>query len=345
MRADVALCAARRRTVKRPRWRHLHRAASVAAVFSGLLFPDQAAWTQSARTIRIVVATPLGGPTDILANLFAEQISRSLGRTQGLRIVIENSPGAGGVIGTEAVSRSAPDGNTLLMTGNGFVINPYLQRVYYDPLTSFEPICNLASSPAAIVVKSTSHYRTLADLLDEARSNPGRPTMASFGPAGILHIAVEMLKVAANVNMTYVPYPSEIPAVNALLGAHVTSLLGSFRAVAPYLRMGTLRALAVTSRNRIEPLPEVSTVAESGYKDYEAEARLWLFAPARTPKEAVSQLAGWFTAAMQAAEVKAALAREELYPVGMCGADFGAYLRKQYDEYGRVIRGSKINVE
>jgi tripartite-type tricarboxylate transporter receptor subunit TctC len=149
-----------------------------------------------------------------------------------------------------------------------------------------------------------------------------------------------MFKLAANVDMKYVPYPSQAAAVNALLGEHVTSGVITYVAVAERLKDGKLRALATASRTRVEPLPDVPAVAESGYKDYEAEVRLWLFAPAKTPKKAVSELAGWFTAAMQVPEAKAKLVGRGIYPVGMCGADFADYFRKQYIEYGRVIRES-----
>jgi tripartite-type tricarboxylate transporter receptor subunit TctC len=167
--------------------------------------------------------------------------------------------------------------------------------------------------------------------------------MASFGPAGALQIAVEMLKRAADVNMTYVPYGSEVPVMNALFGERVTSAFTSYIGAVEYLKAGRLRALATGSRTRAEPLPDVPTIAESGYKDYEAQARLWLFAPAKTPNQVVSQLAGWLTAAMKAPEVRAKLVAQGLYPVALCGADFGAYVRKQYEEYGRVIRASNIN--
>jgi len=326
--------------VKLPHWRFLHLAAGVAATFSGILFCGHGAWSQAARTIRVVIAVPAGGPSFTVANKFAEQISQAFGRAHGPMIEFVTRILADGTMGAEDVSHAAPNGNTLLMTSNIFIINPYVRQVRYDALTSFEPVCYLASSPEAIVVNSTSHYRTLADLLSAARTKPGDLTMASFGPIGSSRIAVEMLKLAANVNMNYVPYPSQIAAVNALLDEHVTSAVVSYVGVAEHLKNGKLRALATTSRTRIEPLPDVPTVAETGYKDYETEIRLWLFAPAKTPKEAVSQLAGWFTAAMQVPEVKANLVAQGLYPVGMCGADFGDYFRKQYVEYGHVIRES-----
>jgi tripartite-type tricarboxylate transporter receptor subunit TctC len=297
--------------------------------------------SQTTRTIKIVVPAAPGGGTDILSRLLADQIRRA----QGSRMMIENRPGAGGVIGTEAASRAAPDGNTLLISPPAMVVSPHLRKVSYDPLTSFEPICYLVSFPGVIVVNSASPYRALAELLNAARTKPGHLTMASFGPATGSHIAVETLKRAANVNITYVPYPGEAPEVNALLGEHVTSGLVTYAIVAEHLKAGKLRALATTSATRIEPLPEVPTIAEAGYKDFDMANWVGLFAPAKTPKEMVSQLAGWFIAAMQVPEIKANLANQGLYPVGLCGTDFAAFLRKQYDDYGRFIRQANIKAE
>jgi tripartite-type tricarboxylate transporter receptor subunit TctC len=332
----------RRRIVKRCHYRFLHLAAGVTAALSGIFLSGHGASSQAARTIKVVVAVPAGGPGDTTTSQFAELMSQAFSRMHDPMIVFEPRMAADGTLGAEYVSQAAPDGNTLLMTTNAIVINPYLRAVRYDPLTSFEPVCYLVSSPEILVVNGASPYRTLADLLNAARAKPGELTMASFGPAGSSHIAVEMLKLAANVNMHYVPFPSQVSAVNALLGEHVTSAITSYKGQAEHLKGGMLRALATASPTRIEPLPDVPTVAESGYKDYEAEVRIWLFAPANTPKATVSEVAGWFTAAMQAPDVKSKLAAQELYPVGMCGADFAAFVRKQYNDFGRVIREADI---
>jgi tripartite-type tricarboxylate transporter receptor subunit TctC len=243
------------------------------------------------------------------------------------------------------VSRAAPDGNTLLMAFPDLLIASHLRKLNYDPLTSFEPICNLVSYPTVIAVNSASPYRTLADLLDAARAKPGELALASIGPATVYQIAIESLKRAAKVDMTFIPYPGGAPALNALLGEHVTSLFLSYSTMAEQLKAGRLRALATWSRTRIESLPDVPTVAESGYKDYEMDEWNGVLAPARTPKSAVSQLADRFTAALQAPEVKRKLGAQGVYPVGMCGADFAALLRKQYDEYGRIIREANIKAE
>jgi tripartite-type tricarboxylate transporter receptor subunit TctC len=157
------------------------------------------AWSQTARTVKIVVPYPAGGTADILARILGEQISR----TEGVTLLTENRPGASAVIGTEAVSRAAPDGSTLLITSTAFLIAPHLQKLSYDPLTSFEPICQLVSTPIIVVVNSESPYRTLADWLNAAREKPGSLTLASI-PAGLSRIAFEMLKRAANVDI-FVP--------------------------------------------------------------------------------------------------------------------------------------------
>jgi tripartite-type tricarboxylate transporter receptor subunit TctC len=299
------------------------------------------AWSQTARTIRLVVPYPPGGPGDILARLLGEQISR----TQGQAIVIENRPGATGRIGTEAVSRAAPDGATLLVVGNPFILDPHLQKVSYDPLSSFEPICSLTNQSTIIVVNSASPFRTLNDLIDAARAKPGGVTLASAGPATPTQIAVEMLKRAAHVDLTFVPYAGAAPSVNAVLGAHVTSALVPYPVAAEHLKAGKLRALAAASRRRIEPLPDTPTVAEAGYKDIEADFWIGLVAPAKTPKETLAELAGWFAAALHVPEVKAKLVAQGQFPVGMCGADFAALLRQQYEDYGRIVREASIKTQ
>lgn len=332
-------------TMKLPRRKFLFLAGrpAIFTLVSIMLISlsGQSAWSQTGRTIKIVVPFPPGAANDILPRLLAEQI----GRAQGVTIIIENRPGAGSVIGTDAVARATPDGNTLLINANSFVINPILRKLNYDPMTSFEPICYLASTPIFIAVNSASPYRTLADFLNAARAKPGDLTLASIGPGTGAHIAFEMLKRAANVNLTYVPYPGNAPAINALLGEQVTSAFIDYPVLVGQLKTGKLRALATASRTRIESMPDVPTVSEAGYKDYEANIWYGLVAPANTPKEKVSQLAGWFTAALQAPEVKEKLATLGLFPVGMCGANFGAFIRRQYDDYSRVIRDANIKVE
>jgi tripartite-type tricarboxylate transporter receptor subunit TctC len=318
----------------------LRGAAVVLALFSFAL-ADHGAWSQTARTIKIVNPYPPGGTADIVARVLSEQI----GRSQGVTMVIENRPGGGTVIGTEAVARAAPDGNTLLITSVVLVINPHLRKLNYDPLTSFEPICNLVQSPQVLVVHSGSPYRTMADLTNAARAKPGELTFASTGPASPSHVAFEVLKRTAKLDMIYVPFPGNAPTINAVLGGHVTMGIANYADVVGHLKAGTLRALLTPSATRIEALPELPTAAESGHKEFEYEIWFGMLTPAKTSKDLVSQFSNWFVAAMQVPEVRDKLVVQGLYPVGACGADFAADLRRQSVDYGRVIREANIKTE
>jgi tripartite-type tricarboxylate transporter receptor subunit TctC len=306
-----------------------------------LALSGHGAMSQMARTIRIVVPFPAGGSADDLARLLADQI----GRTRGVNFVVENRPGAGTVVATEAVSRTAPDGNTLLIVANSFVINPSLKKLNYDPFVSFAPVCHLVSSPLIIAVNSDSPFRSLADLINAAHARPGELTLASVAPATTQHIAFEMLKRVADMNMIHVPYPGGAPAVTALLGGHVTAVIANYSEVEAHLASGKLRALATASRQRIEAAPELPTVAESGYPNYATEVWFGLVAPAKTPAETISQLSSWFGSALETAAVKEKLQLQEMYPAGTCGAAFAAHLRDQFDAYARVIREADIKAE
>jgi tripartite-type tricarboxylate transporter receptor subunit TctC len=253
----------------------------------------------------------------------AEQISR----TQGPTIVIDNRPGATTVTGTEAAARTPPDGAPC--SPMPLRICDYAASAWLRPLNSFEPICSLVSFPMVIAVNSAAPYRTLDDLLKSGARKSQSPD------AGQAHIAFEKLKRAANVNIIFVRYAVTAPAVNALLGEHVTSYLGHYTDVVEQVKALNLRVLATAARTRIAALPDVPTTLSPEMPIITSKAGSGLFAPAKMPKETVSQLAVWFTAAVQAPEVKAKLVGHGLYPVGMCGTDFSALLRKQYDEFGR----------
>jgi tripartite-type tricarboxylate transporter receptor subunit TctC len=317
--------------------------AAVAATAGAyiVLASDRDARAQIAKTVRIVVPYAPGGAADIVARLVAEQV----GRTGGPAMVVENRPGAGGAVGTETVARAVPDGNTALVVSTPFLIDPLLRVLNYDPISSFAPICNLVNAPTIIVVNSASPYRTIAELLDDAHAKPGQITMASIGPASSFQLGFEMLKRAAKVDMTFVPYPGTAPALNAVLGQQVTSMFGTYPNVSEYLKAGKLRALAVGNGARAQPLPDVPTVAESGYRDFDVDAWFGAFAPANTPEPAIRQLEHLFTTALQDATVKEKLLVQGLFPAGACGADFAAYLRKQHDAYSRIIAEANIKAD
>ena len=253
--------------------------AAAALALSPLLGPH--AFAQTARTIRIVVPFPAGGSADILARLLGEHIAKN----QGASVVVENRPGGGASIAYEAVARAAPDGNTLVINGNSIVINPHLRKVNYDPLTSFEPICYLLSSPQVFVVKADSPYKTLADLVAATKAAAGTLVFATVGPATTQHIGFEQFRHLSKIDVTYVPYPGGAPAMTALLGGHVHAVLTNYSEAVEQIHAGTVRALASASLKRIAPLPDVPTVDELGYKGYNVEVWFGVMAPAKTPKQ------------------------------------------------------------
>jgi tripartite-type tricarboxylate transporter receptor subunit TctC len=320
--------------------RALGFAAALAIASAAAVLVSHAAWSQ-ARTLKMIVPFAPGGSADLLGRLLGEKV----GKEHGLTVVTENRPGASNSIAYEAAARAVPDGNTVVLSANSLVINPIMRKVNYDPLTSFEPVCYLVSSPQVIAVNGASPYRTLADLIAAARAKPGELTFASVGPGSTQHIGIEQLKQAAKVDLTYIPYTGGAPAMNALLGGHVTAVLGNYSEVAEQLGSDKLRVLAATGRMRIEQLPNVPTVSEAGYKGYDVEVWFGMLAPAKTPKAQVSELATWFTAAMQAPEIKSKLVGLGLNPVGICGADYTEHIRNKYDEYSRVIKEANIHPE
>jgi tripartite-type tricarboxylate transporter receptor subunit TctC len=313
-------------------------AAAVAALLAVVLTPT-AASAQSG-TIKIVVPLPAGGGVDVVARELAEQI----GQVQGATFVIENRPGAGTMIGTEVVARANPDGNTLLVVPNSFVVAPQLHKANYDAIASFTPICSLVATPTVLAVNKSSPYRTLADLVAAAQAEPGKLTVGSGGGAA-LQLNFEMLQQATHIRTTFVPFSGTVPAVIAALGGHVDAVFSDFPTIWPQIKSGALHPLATGARTRSESLPAVPTIDESGYKGYEAEIWYGLFAPAGTPPEVTARLDGWFAAAVQDGGIKAKLAAQGLRPVGVCGDEFRDQVRREYDMFGRVIRDAGIKAE
>jgi tripartite-type tricarboxylate transporter receptor subunit TctC len=292
-------------------------------------------------TIRVVVPSSAGGGADILARVLAERINRD----RNVALVVDDRPGASNTIGTEIVSRAAPDGGTLLIATPEFVINPHLRKLNYDPVTSFVPICYLVRAQQLIAVNSASPYRSLDDLLNAARHRPDELTLASAGPGSGTHLAFETLKRLAGVRMTYVPYQGSAAAVNALLGGYVTAALASAPNLVEHISAGKIRALATVSANRLGELPDVPTVAESGFPNYGADIWFGVVAPAATPQSVILELGEWFAAALEVPEVQSRLKPQGLSIVGLCGADFGAFIRQQYDLSGRAVRDANLGTE
>lgn len=308
------------------------------AAAGGSAVQDAAA--ETGETLRLIVPVPPGGAADILARTLAARLTES-----GTPVVVESRPGAGTAIGTDAVARAAPDGRTLLLNAPYILINPQLRKLNYDPLTSFEPVCYLVSSPGLFVVNGASPYNTLEGLIEAARNTPQVITFGSVGPGTAQQIGIEMLKRSAGVSPTYVPYPGGAPAINDLLGNHITAVFAEYAPLAGHLKAGTLRALATSAQKRIEQLPDVPTVAEAGYRDYAVDFWWGVFAPAKTPRDKLDQLSRQFTAALNDAEVRAKLNLVGFSPVATCGSGFADILRKEFAEYGRVIRETNLKAD
>jgi tripartite-type tricarboxylate transporter receptor subunit TctC len=316
----------------------LVRGLFTAALLLALSHP--AAYAQTGTT-KIIVPYPPGSGPDILSRIMAEQI----GKTEGATFVVENRPGGGTLIGTEAAARAAPDGNTVLLVANSFVVNPALKKGNYDVSTTFAPVCYLAATPMVLVVLGSSPYKTLDDLIASAREKPGQVVFASGGPASSLHVAIEVLKRASNITITYVPYPGTAPSINALMGGHVHAVWADYPTVVSALKAGTLRGLVTTASKRVDALPDVPTLSETGIVKYEIDIFYGIVAPAKTPPAKLKQLTGWFSAAMKAPDVQPKLARQGLFPVNMCGAPFGDFMRKHVAEYARIIKESGIGAK
>jgi tripartite-type tricarboxylate transporter receptor subunit TctC len=308
-------------------------AAAVAATIS-----VSAASAQSPRQIKFIVPFPPGGGGDVITRMVADKWNQM----HGVATVIENRPGAATILGVEAASRAAPDGNTVGIVANSFIIHPNFKTLSYDPLTSFEPVCLMANSPQVIVVNSASPFKSLTEWLDAARAKPGELSHASVGPASPQHIAFEQLKLMAKVNITFVPFNGNTPAINALLGGHVGSVMSNYSEAAELVGSGKLRALAVASVKRVEGWPNVPTVAEQGFPGYSVEAWYGLVAPARTPKDKIAELSKWCAEAMLAPDLKDKWNLQGLTPVGSSSEEFAAHLRKQSEDYARVIREAGI---
>jgi tripartite-type tricarboxylate transporter receptor subunit TctC len=297
------------------------------------------AWTQN-KTIRIIVPyTPGSGP-DIISRIVSDEV----GNEHGPTMVVENHPGAGTIVGTEVVQRADPDGATLLLVASSFVINPALKRGNYDIAKDFTPVCYLASTPMLLVVHGSSPYKTLADLIAGARANPGKFAFASGGPGSSLHIAIEVLRRAAKIDISYVPYGGTAPAIDALLGGHFTAVWADYPTVVSLLQAGTLRGLVTTSHVRVPTLPDVPTFTETGVANYDVDIFYGVVAPAKTPPDTIAALSKTISAALKSFGMDAKLAKVGLFPAGICGSEFGAYMQKLGDDYVRIISEANITV-
>ena len=292
------------------------------------------------KTLRVIVPFTPGGSTDILARAVGAKLAQS----QGLTLLVDNKPGAGGSLGATEAAKAEPDGNTLLMGHIGtLAVNPALYpRLGYDPLKSFVPVAWVARVPNVLVVNANAPYKTLKDFIAQARAKPGTLSYSSGGNGSAAHISFEYLKLRTQSFMLHIPYRGTAPSVNDLLGGQVDATFTGAPAVLPHIRSGRLRALAVSSAQRIPALPEVPTVAESGYPGFEADQWYGFVAPAGTPAAVVARLNAAVNAALQDPGVAQQLAAEGAIPMPSTPKAFGELIAREMPRWAEVVRAGKV---
>lgn len=294
------------------------------------------------KPVKIVVGFTAGGPTDAIARIVAQRLSDSLGQ----QFVVENMGGAGGNTAAGQVARATPDGYTIMAISTGFVVNPSLYaKVPYDPVKDFAPITLVAASPNIIVVNPSVPAKTIAELVQLIRDNPGKYSFAGPGVGSTPHLGGELFRLAFKLDLVHVPFAGAGPAVQATVGGHTpiafTALPSSLSAV----QAGQLRAIGIAAPKRSASLPDVATFAEQGIKDQDAETLTGIVAPAGTPKEIVDLLYREIAKTVAQPEVKERLTRLGFDPVANTPDEFAARIKLEIDKWGKVVRDAKLRIE
>ena len=318
-----------------------------APLFASAMPPLAPALAQTAaaewpsRPVRFILPYPPGGPTDIMGRVVAQALTRGLPQP----VVVENRAGAAGAIGTEAVARAAPDGATFLVNASAHVIVPHMVRLPYDALLDFAPVTNIASVPLILVVTPGLPVRSVAELIAHTKANPGKLSFASSSNGGAPHLAGELFKLIAGIDMAHVPYRGSGQAVPDLIAGNVQVMFDSMPSSAGAVREGRLRALAVTTAGRQAAFPELPTVAEAGVPGYEIATWYGIWAPARTPPEIVARLHAAVANAMRGEDAKEKMAALGAQPVADAPEHFARFVRAEYERWGRLVRDARIKAD
>lgn len=318
-------------------------AAMLLAVM-GLLSTVVAATAQGYpnKPVRIVVGFTAGGPTDAIARIVAQRLSDSLGQ----QFVVENQGGAGGNTAAGQVARATPDGYTIMAISTGFVVNPSLYaKVPYDPIKDFAPISLVAASPNIVVVNPSVPAKTLAELVQLIRDNPGKYSFAGPGVGSTPHLGGELFRLAFKLDLVHVPFAGAGPAVQATVGGHTPIAFTALPSSLSAIQAGQLRALGIAAPKRAASMPDVQTFAEQGIKDQDAETLTGIVAPAGTPKEIVDLLYREIAKAVAQPEVKERLTTLGFDPVANTPDEFGARIKLEIDKWGKVVRDAKLRIE
>jgi tripartite-type tricarboxylate transporter receptor subunit TctC len=325
--------------MKLPRRKFLHLAAAAAALPAVSRF----AWAQSypSRPVRIIVGYAPGGGTDILARLVGQKLSERLGQP----FIIENRPGAGSNIGTEAVVNAIPDGYTILLVPPPAAINATLyEKLNYNFIRDIAPVAGLIRVPNVLEVNPRLPAKSIPEFIAYAKANPDKISMASSGIGGSVHLSGELFKMMTGVNMVHVPYRGDAPAVTDLIGGQVQVMFGSMPASIEHIRSGKLRALGVTTAVRSETLPDIPTVGDY-VPGYEASGWWGTGVPKNTPVEIVDKLNKEINAALIEPRIKTRLADLGGTPLAGSPADFGKLIAEETEKWGKVIRAANIKAE
>ena len=315
------------------------------AAIAGALLPFAAraqAPEWPSRPVRFIVPYPPGGPTDIMGRIVAQAVQGPLGQP----FVVENRAGAKGRIGSEQAARAAPDGSTFLVNASAHVIVPHLTpNMPIDVLTDFAPVTNIAAVPLWLVVNPALPVRSVAEFIAYARANPGRIAYASSSQGGAPHLAGELFKLMTGTDLVHVPYRGSGPAGQDLIAGTVQAMFDSVPASAGAVRDGRLRALGVTTRNRIAPFPDLPTIAEAGVPGYEISTWYGIWAPARTPPAIIARMQQAVATAARNPETRARFDALGAEPVADSPEDYARFVRAEYDRWGKLVRDARIKLD
>lgn len=313
----------------------------IFSALTAVVAPVQAQ-TYPIRAVRLIVPSSPGGGTDISARILAPQLTQFLGQ----QVVVENRPGAGTMIGGEAVARAAPDGYTLLMGISTLAINPAMyKKVSYDALKDLAPISQAVSLSNVLVVHPSLPARNLKEFIALARSRPGQINFASAGVGTSPHLSMELFLVMTGVKMLHVPYKGSGPGVTDLIAGHVPVMMPNMLSAQPHIKSGRLRALGVTGIKRAPGADDIPTIAEAGVPGYEAVQWYGVLAPAATPRDIITKLHAGVVRALQNPEVRQRLLNDGAEPVGSSPEEFSTYLRAETVKWAKVIQAAGIKPE
>lgn len=300
------------------------------------------AQTFPAKPIRVIVAYPPGGSTDIIARILGQKLTDRFGQT----MLVDNRAGAAGMIGAAIAAQATADGYTLILSDTPFVVNPSVfAKVTYDPVKDFTPIVMVAQSPLMLVVNAAVPAQTVQELIRLAKAQPGKFTIASAGTGASSHVVAELFKMRAGVNLTHVPYKGLGPALVEVAGGQVNALFSSIPAAMPHVKTGKLRVLGVCSPRRVAVAPEVPTMEESGVRDFEAAIWYGYQGPAGMPKAVVNTLSTEIARAADLPDVRERFAGMGLEPLTLMPREFYAYIAAELKKWAEVVKAANIKAE